>query len=369
MSAVLSLLIRSLATPFYKSHAGVFLFVFFVMFGVVESSQVVFYHQSLIYGMLSTVVFLAVVLGVWFLYQLKVLLYFLKLLNQKEYQVLSHLALLSKSKSFLCFSALNFLTFLPIFIYSIAIYILALHEGFYRQGLLILLVQVFLVAATAFVLTLHVHRRHIPAPFIIPKLSITIFKGQLGIYWSYFLHREKISIALSKLFSIALIYIVKETLTKGDDFRIVAIAWLFAVLSHTFLVMKLKSFEDQRLSWIRNLPIERLRTYLSYFLLYAILFIPESIVLLGTIGRGVTVFQLPLLTLLSSGFLICIHVYLFKIRLNPNSLMNFIFVLFIFCFMMVLSKLILPLILFLLISPAFFFHHYYYQYQAQVDEG
>lgn len=367
MNKVLHVLIRSLAIPFYKNHAGIFFFVFFIMFGVVEASQVVYYHQSLIYGMLVSTVFLILVLGIWLLYQIKVWLFFLKLLNQNDYQILNELALLSKTKNFLYFFILGSFTFLPVFLYSIAIFSIALVNGFYGQCLTIFSFQICLLAITAYSLTLHIHRKHVPGIITIPVLSFTFLKGLSGIYWSYFLTKEKMAIALSKLFSIALIYVVKETLVEGDDFRIIALAWLFAALSHTFIVVKLKSFEDHKLIWVKNLPITRFRIYLSYFLLYTILFIPEVILLVGTLGRGVNIFHLPLLALLSSSFLLCLHVYLYKSNRNPDYLIHFIMVLFIFCFMLVLSKLIAPLAVCLVSISFFSFHHYYYRYQPKVE--
>jgi hypothetical protein len=295
-----------------------------------------------------------------------VLLFFLKLLNQNEYQIINELALLTKPKNFLYFFSLSFLTFLPIFVYSIAIFFIALVNGYYGQFLIIFSFQLTLIAITAYSLTSFIHRKHI-APFIkLPVFSFTFIKGLSGIYWNYLLHKEKIAIALSKFFSIALIYLVKETLVEGDDFRIIALAWLFAVLSHTFIVVKLKSFEDHKLIWLKNLPITRFRIYLSYFLLYTILFIPEVILLVGTLGRGVNIFHLPLLTLLSSSFLLCLHVYFYKNNRNPDYLIHFIMVLFVFCFMLVLSKMIAPLAVCLVSISFFYFHYYYYRYQPKV---
>ncbi len=367
-NTISTLLIRSMAYPFYRIHAGIFFFVFFIMFGVVESSQVVSYHQSLIYGMLGSAIFMLVIFGVWLLYQLKVVLFFLRLLNQEEYQFLNVLALRSGTQNFISFFGLAFFTFLPVAIYSVAIYFIALSSGLYTQVLLILFFQLFLLAATALVLAANIQRKHVPALFSLPTLTFTFLKGLSGIYWNYLLHREKIAIALSKLFSLALLYIVKETLVAGDDFRIVAITWLFATLSHTFLIVKLKAFEDHTLTWTRALPIHRVRIYLVYFGLYTLLFIPEVILLLGTLGKGVAIIHLPLLLLLSSSFLLSLHVYLYKTFRNPEYLVQFILALFIICFMLVLSKLIVLLTGCLLVLSLFYFHHYYYRYQPSMTD-
>ncbi len=368
MNTISPILIRSLAYPFYRSHAGIFFFVFFIMFGVVESSQVVSYHQSLIYGMLGSPIFMLVIFGVWLLYQLKVVLFFIRLLNQEEYQFLNVLALRSGAQNFLSFFILAFFTFLPVAIYSVAIYFIALGSGSYQQVLLILFFQLFLLSATALTLATTIQRKHVPALFSLPTLAFTFLRGLSGIYWNYLLHREKIAIALSKLFSLSLLYVVKETLVVGDDFRIVAITWLFATLSHTFLVVKLKAFEDHTLTWTRALPIHRVRIYFVYFGLYTLLFIPEVILLLGTLGKGVAIIHLPLLLLLSSSFLLSLHVYLYKTIRNPEYLVQFILALFIICFMLVLSKLIVLLTGCLLVLSLLYFHHYYYRYQPSITD-
>ncbi len=62
MKAILHMMIKALVVPFYKDHAGMLIFVFFLMFGVVEASQVVNYHLALIHAMLSSGIFLLIVL-------------------------------------------------------------------------------------------------------------------------------------------------------------------------------------------------------------------------------------------------------------------------------------------------------------------
>jgi len=42
MKAILHLMVKALVMPFYKNHAGLLFFVFFLMFGIVESTQIVF---------------------------------------------------------------------------------------------------------------------------------------------------------------------------------------------------------------------------------------------------------------------------------------------------------------------------------------
>ncbi len=340
MKAILHIMIKALVMPFYKNHAGLLFFVFFLMFGIVESTQIVFYHQSLIYGALSSGIFLLIVLMIWLLYQLKSLHFLVKTSGEDSYLFLHHLAVMPATQSFICLMAISFLTFLPVFVYTIAIYIIGIQNKFYDSLAIVFIFQFALWLMNAGVLNYTLRNQHISARITLPTLSLPYQRTQLGIYAGYLFKEEKSAIILSKLFSLTLIYLIKETLEVGDDFRIIGITWLFALLSHTYLVNKLKVFEDQSLSWTRSLPISPGKTFITYFFLYVLLMIPELLLLTGSIGKGLSFIQLFLLPVFSSAFLITIHSYLFKPNRDHDKFVTYLFWLFMICFMLVLSKMI-----------------------------
>jgi len=360
MKGILHMMIKVLVMPFYKNHAGLLFFVFFLMFGIVESTQIVFYHQSLIYGMLSSGIFLVVVFVIWLLYQLKSLHFLLKNLGDDAYSFLSHVTLLPAAQSFLYFLLISFITFLPVFFYTLAIYAIGIQQAFYEVLALVFVFQLALWLMNAWMLNHSIRQRHIASRVAVPTLALPYQQTQTGIYAGYLFKEEKSALLLSKIFSLVLIYIVKETLEPGDDFRIVGITWLFALLSHTYLVQKLKTFEDHSLSWTRNLPIPVTKTFFSYLVLYSILMVPELLLLTGSIGRGLSLLQFTLLPIFSSTFLMAIHAYLLKPNRDPDQFLTYLFWLFLGCFMLVLSKLIwvtgvaMLLISFLLFRKRFF---------------
>ena len=69
----MKILVQVIVQKFYERNVGLFFFIFYLMFGIVESTQIITYHLSLIYGVLSSSVFLLMVCGVWVLYSLKYL--------------------------------------------------------------------------------------------------------------------------------------------------------------------------------------------------------------------------------------------------------------------------------------------------------
>lgn len=363
MNAILNLMIKTLVIPFYKNHAGLLFFVFFLMFGIVESTQIVFYHQSLIYGMLSSGIFLLIVLTMWLLYQLKTLHFLLKTSGEDAYLFLHHLAELPSFQSFWYFLTISFLTFLPVFVYTIAIYVIGIQNQFYASIAIVFVFQFALWLFNAAVLNFTIRNQHISSHFSLPSLKLPYQRTQIGIYAGYLFKEEKFAVILSKLFSVILIYLVKETLETGDDFRIIAITWLFALLSHTYLINKLKVFEDQLLSWIRSFPISSTQTFITYFFVYALLMIPELLLLTGSIGKGLSLIQFSLLPLFSSTFFTAIHCYLFKPNRDPDKYVSYIFWFFIICFLMVLSKLIWITIITLLLISFLLFRRVFYQYE------
>lgn len=367
MSAVLNVMIKSLVAPFYKSHAGLLFFVFFVMFGIIESTQIKFYHESLIYGMLTSGIFMIVVLAVWLLYTAKSVHFILKTTNEDSYLFLHNLATLPTHQSFWLLVKIVFLTFIPVFAYTLAIYSIGIQNKFYQEIIIVFLFQLALWLVSAWILNHSARTKHKPSFITLPSYSIPFQQTSLGMYVAYLIKEEKSALFLSKAFSLILIYIVKETLEAGDDFRIIGITWMFAMLSHTFLIQKIKVFEDQYLGWTRNLPLARPQTFLNYLLLYMLFMIPEMILLTGSLGKGLNLLQWILLPLLSSGFLLSIHSYLYKRNRDPDQFITYLFWLFISCFMFVLSKQIWVLTLILLAVSYTLLWRRYYRYESSVE--
>jgi hypothetical protein len=203
------------------------------------------------------------------------------------------------------------------------------------------------------VLNYTLRNRHVESTLTLPSFSLPYQRTQVGIYAGYLFKEEKSAVILSKLFSLILIYLVKETLDAGDDFRIIGITWLFALLSHTYLVQKLKVFEDHSLTWTRNLPISLTQTFATYFSIYSLLFIPELLLLTSRIGQGLSFLQFLLLPACSGTFLLTIHCYLYKPYRDPEKFVSYLFWLFMICFMLILSEMIVLMITVLLLVSYF----------------
>ncbi len=366
MRPIYHLILRTLVFPFYQQHAGLLFFVFFIMFGVVESSHLINYHQSLIYGMLSSSLFLLIVLFIWLLYFLKCFLFVVQKIEAPDYRILYELSCLSPAKTFQLFIFLYFLILEPVIIYSGVILILAMKSGFYLPAVSIMLFQVSGLLLCSWVSTQHIHKRHLPAQFTIPSFKIPFNRPLFLFYISHLSKNQKVGILLSKLFSIFSIYIVMQAMDAHEDIRISAIVLLFGLIAHSFLVFDIKRFEDERLSWMRSLPYPVLSLYFNYVLVFALILAPEMLLFAGTMGNKITPVDWIELYAFGIGFLVFIYARLFKFVENTDLYMQFIFWVFLGTFFLVLCDLVPFLALGFGIGSFFIISKRHYLYESKV---
>src|ERR1700712_5670615 len=70
-SALANVLLKVFANGFYRAHAGMFCFVAFVMFGMVEPGQLLNYHITLMLAFMSSPLMMGLVFLAWLLYTFK----------------------------------------------------------------------------------------------------------------------------------------------------------------------------------------------------------------------------------------------------------------------------------------------------------
>ncbi len=367
MDQLLKVLLKAIIIPFYRSHAGLLFFVFYVMFGMVESGQLISYHRALIEGMFSSVFFQVCIFIIWTLYSFKILLFILTLLRQPGYQFVNDASLLPRMKIFGLIFIINCFAFLPVLGYSIFIYQVGLSQQFYISTLYIFLFQIALCLTNAWLILTYLKTQHI-FTWLTPQVRLPSFGGRIGFYVSYFVKDEKIALLLSKLFSLTLLYFVKENTSEGDDFRIMGLAWLFALSSHTFLILKIRAFEDRYLLWTKALPVSVNKMYLLTFAFYSLLLWPEFLLLTTEIGDTLTVPEFIIVIIFSGGFMMFVHAYLLKPNRNPDQFSMYLFWLFIASFFIILSKLITLLTIVLCLSSFLMISKRYYEYEPIVNE-
>src|SRR6185369_16363350 len=100
MLPVIKIINSILVRKFYERHAALLFFVFYVMFGMVESGQIVSYHLGLINGAISSPMFMMIVFGIWMLYLIKAVLLFEECFAQPHNLFFKQISLLNKLAQF-----------------------------------------------------------------------------------------------------------------------------------------------------------------------------------------------------------------------------------------------------------------------------
>lgn len=359
MNHVLTVLFKGITLPFYRSHTGLLIVVFLIMFGTVESNQLINYHLTLIEGMFTSPIFMLCVFFIWTLYSLKILQFLLSLIRQSDYLFLNNLMLLSKKNAFLQLLLISVVAYLPVLIYTVFIYLIGISHHYPTATAGILLFQTALCFINAGVILTFLRTQHVFS-WSLNQFRISNIGGRIGFYVSHFLSEEKIALLISKTFSLTLLYVVRNTTEPGDDFRIVGLTWIFVLLAHAFLILKLRVFEDRYLLWIRNLPISAVRTVSLYFIFYTALMIPELILSVSMVENA---YEFALLWFLSGVMLMAVHAHLLKPNRDPDQFSVYLFWLLIVSFVIVLSKLTLLFILALGAAASTRIAKRYYEYE------
>src|SRR5580692_11569119 len=102
---------KTLVRSFYLQHAGFFLFLFVIFFGIVAPSQQLGYHYALIRGILGAPDFLLLVAFAWLLYAWKVVQFVIRVLDSPEGLFLCHLRLLEPGRCYLVLLSVQHLLF------------------------------------------------------------------------------------------------------------------------------------------------------------------------------------------------------------------------------------------------------------------
>ena len=276
------LLHRSFVRPYYRENAGLFLFLFILLFGVVAPSQQLNYHYHLILGMLSTPVLFGLVSLAWWLYAEKTVHFILTRLRAPDHSFVYLLNLLSPAKTYGLLLRIQAWLYLPVSLYGVAVMGVAVHRGSSLQaagvGLYLLLLQ-FLGAARMLR-----QLQHPPSGTSSRILSLAgrLPPARFRPYWHFLLRsvlREHKALLLGiKLFNGAMLYLLLKAVSPDDyDLRMPLLFYSIGLFGHGVLIYRLRELEELRLVFYRGLPVPLLRRMGQYLLLCLLLLVPELI--------------------------------------------------------------------------------------------
>ncbi len=337
MGAVVRVLNKVLVKKFYERNVGLLFFVFYLMFGVVESNQLINYHRSLIYGVLSSPVFLAGVMGVWLLYSGKYLQLVLSELAEPHNQFLKDYSRLGKPQQFWPMLLSIIMMDQPVLLYSVFIVGVG---TFSHQYVAVFLVFVFhfakLVGCTWIVLRRvnSLHERK--ATKLLRSIQWPWKKYFPFFYLGHFTNQLPLALLFTKAFSLFAIIGFMQITTDHYENRTALMGLLFGLMAHSVIIFESRRLEETYLTFVRGLPISMIKRFLFLGLFYGVLLIPE-LVLLAI--NHIVWFDLLIITLFAVFYLVYQHTRLFRGSLTIDAHTTFTFGLFLISFMLVLFKL------------------------------
>lgn len=365
MIIAIRILQKVLINFFYKVNAGLFLFGFFVLFGLPFSPLA--FHLSLISGIIQSQVFLAVVMLIWFLYNLKCLDYMLKQLHHPRQSFLFCFQNLSAKKTYLYMLYVQLFLYAPVLIYSAAIVWIAAKKQQYWCVTEIVFFSTIITAATAFVYSAAIQKKHFfNHKFTLPWLNISLPKPFFLIPLYFLWNDRKQMLLVTKLFSLLLLYgFIKLYEPERYDIRPLQLCLLLTAASHSGIVFQIRAFEEEYLQFSRNLPFNTIQRFIQIIAMYICLLLPEFILLFKGYPIYFSIADDPQLVLLVVALLSMFHVVLLLEDTEMEQLIRIVFAVMAACFFIILYNpgLMLPCAI-LLLSFALF-NAYYYDFEKK----
>lgn len=277
---MLKLLLRTLGLSFYQRHAGLFLVIFYLLFGAVEGSQLISYHTALLVAICSSPLVLLLLFVIWILYAIKCAFFVKQQLNLENHSFVKNVTCLAKKKQLWLWAKVYVFLLLPIFCYAVLLLLISLKHGYYLTFGLILL-QLF---AMVFLLSVYTFRIS-NYTFNVPKQWVNL--PQFAIkrpFWTWplfhLLNEQRVMLLLCKVVSVIFLKAILLMFADvGDDVRVYLTAAMTVVLSHSVLLLNLVKFDAGYLSFAKGLPISSSKKLLQWFGVLIILLLPEMAIL------------------------------------------------------------------------------------------
>jgi hypothetical protein len=362
MFSVAHLLLKTVVRKFYERNAGFFLFIFFLMFGVVQSTQIINYHLSLIYGLLSSSLFLMIVCIIWILYLMKCFAFVSGFVSTDENNFLLKLNQLSISKRFVSAFLIFLFIDLPVLIYVGVIISVAIHQKLYSEAVVIILFHLLILTIASLLFSNKISSLSHPL-FRWPSFQLNRPIRFPFFYLSSLLNEHKIVLLATKAFSFFAIIGFMNIPLDHIEYRTALMGVLFGVASHAVIVFEFRKFEENYLTFFRNLPISSTNRFVQLALVYFLLLLPEGGLL---VANHVNLFTILGIHLFATGLLILSHCRLYA-ELNNDKHIQFTLWLFLISFMLVLFKIYLVELVLAWALAYYYFNRNFYQFELNSE--
>lgn len=316
---MLTLLNRVFVGPFYAQNAGTFLVVILLAFGFLRAPE----HVALITAALGSPFLLGIVFVLWGLYLLKTTAFVRQTLTSPEHLFLQTFWLTPTPTRWLLWLAVQTALLFPVIGYGYWMLTVAVKLQHWTSFSAIVGFILILVTTGA---GLNDHRLRHPSPgaFRLPHFTVKLpYELFFPTYW---LRHEPLSLVLTKVFSGLLLAGVCRLYPTDDyDQRLLLIGLLLSVLGHSQVGGQVSAFERHYLLFLPNLPLAWWQRLGRYALIYALIWLPELLILLRNCPAAVGLDYVIWLWLAGWGWLLLLHSLAYRYDILPERWLSGVF--------------------------------------------
>lgn len=367
MKPLTNVLLKIFAGGFFRVHAGILLFIFLAMVGVVPPQYLIDYHKALMLAMDSSSAVMALVFAAWLIYAIKSWHYVSgQIFASGQHFLFYSSNSLNREKQLKSWFWVQVTILSPIIAYAFITIWVGFANHYYVLPVCILLYLITLSYLSAVIYTRQINRLvDGSSQSLLLKLSSKWRKPYFSLYIYHLFDKRKVPYLITKALSWLIItgvfYVFADVKT---DARVAGIAILAVVTTHIVLIFEERKFEENGLGFSRNLPYSRQRLFLNFVLVYFFLLLPEGIWLFSRFNLLMAA-ELLLVTLSTA---MLFHCLLYWFGLNMDKYLQWILGLFILLFWIIMFKLLWVLIPLNLGVAYWLFYDNYYKFEGVVSD-
>ncbi|MBW4891918.1 hypothetical protein KXQ82_19495 [Mucilaginibacter sp. HMF5004] len=345
-----NVLLKIFANGFYKVHGGILFFLFLVLFGLVEPAQLLNYHMALMLAFITSPLMMSIVFGVWLLYTFKCWHYIAGQILGPHQQFLFYSSTsYTRQKQFSSWFVVQVAVSLPVLVYGSLSIVVAVYHYYVLSAMCILAYLIGIIALSAwFYKYLVNHLIDGSKQSAVMRFTKKWKKPYFSLYLYHVFNKLKVTYLITKLLSYAIINGVFIMFADvSHDTRVAAIAVLAITVAHAIVIFEERRFEETYLIFSKTLPYSKLKLFLSFLGVYALLLIPEAAWLFTRFSPVTAVYLLAF----GLGVILFFHCLLYPFGLDMEKYMGWIMGTFVIAFWIIMCGYLLALIpLFLILA-------------------
>jgi len=269
---------RTVAAEFYSQNSGFFLLCGTLAFGFMSGAE----HKALAQFFVSGPSTLAVPVGIWLLYTLKVIRFNGAQLHLPSNRFLFTAQFLPRHQLWLICAQSFGVQLFPVFAYGL--YLMTMASSLTKTCSVITIVLALLgcLCFGTFVMykSLGNPHREFRTSVVTRFFDQRIIRPWVQVYVEWLLRMKPLKISGLKMVTCLLLFgVIALYDYENYDWRLLAMAVTFAGIANVFIVFPMVAFEHTHIGWIKNIPLTRGRRFMTLITASVFFLLPEFIVL------------------------------------------------------------------------------------------